>query len=318
MNKTRPLILLAIGLLLLTAACTRPAPATPAPEPTEVPPTQEESGPYPPPVTLTPPPTETPLPTSHPEEPTATPAATEPPPTQPVTPGGPTPTPVPPTNTPAATDTPTATPTATLPPFNAKASLGDPDFRDPMGQSSDINWARDGEMPDTDNIRLKLEDGQLVVIGRKILFDTWWFSWPFLQDFFIQMDVETDTCSGKDAYGLILRGPARDTGDTWGYIVAFSCDGSYMVRRVDSANPYTAVDLIPWTSNVNILPGPNQSNRLGVEVDGDTLTIFANNYQIAQLTDSKYREGRIGVYVQAANTVNFTYRVNEIAYWELE
>jgi hypothetical protein len=251
-------------------------------------------------------------------DPTATPLPTQPQATQPAGTAEPTATQVPATATAVPTNTPVASPTATLPPFNAKASLGNPDFRDPMGSSSDINWARDGEMPDSDNLRLKLEDNQLIVIGRRPYFDTWWFSWPFLEDFFMQMDIETVTCSGKDAYGLILRGPARDTGDTWGYIVAFSCDGHYRVRRVDSANPYAFVDLVPWTANVNIKTGSNQENRLGVEVDGRKITIYANNFQIAELTDSEYSEGRFGIFVMSGPTVNFKYFVNEVAYWELE
>ena len=75
---------------------------------------------------------------------------------------------------------------------------------------------------------------------------------------------------------------------------------------------------LPWTPNANIKTGSSQENRLGVEVDGRTITIYANNFQIAQLTDSEYSEGRFGIFVQSGPTVNFKYFVNEVAYWELE
>lgn len=303
-------------LMLTLAACTRPAPATPQPTPTETLVSQGETDPYPAPETLTPPPTDTPFPTqgatssptSEPTQAQATEGATQ----------AATATSAPATETPAATSTNTPTPTATLPPFNPKTSLGEPDFRDQMTANSDINWERDGEMPDTDNIRLRLEDDRLEVIGRRIQFDTWWFSWPTLADFFIQMEAETEDCGGKDAYGLILRGPPRDAGDTWGYIVAFSCDGHYLVRRVDSADPYQWVDLIPWTPSDHINTGPDEANRIGVELEGDTLTVYANHFQIAQIEDDNYDEGRIGVFVNAGQTVNFRYYVDELSYWEFD
>ncbi len=317
----KPYALMVLGLLLILSACTRPAPPVPVLDPTEVPqtggetptgqaPTSEQpsTDPYPAPETLTPPPTSTPFPTSVAAEPTAT----QVPPTQGA---AATTTSAPPTT--AATNTPGPTATPTLPPFNPKASLGSPTFRDPMGPTSNINWSSDGVLPDTDNIELELEDDQLLVTGRNIQFDTWWFSWPTMDDFFIQMEVETDQCSGRDAYGLILRGPPKGTGDAWGYIVALSCDGQYLVRRVDSANPYLWVDLVPWTSNVNIKTGSDKTNSLGVEMVGGRIRVYANQFQIAQINDSSYDEGRYGVYINAGQTVNFTYRVEEISYWDL-
>jgi hypothetical protein len=188
-----------------------------------------------------------------------------------------------------------------------------------MKDFSEINWKGEtGDLPDTDNLKLALEDDALEVTGKNLFFDTWWFSWPVLEDFFLEMDVTTGACSGRDAYGVILRGPLRGTGNTWGYIVSFSCDGSVLVRRVDDAFPYTAVDLVPWTSNVNINAGAQKSNTLGIEANGDTLTIYANNLQIAKIVDAKYGEGRYGVFVSPAQTANFTYEVDEIRYWDLD
>ncbi len=285
-------------------------------------PGDSQGGPYPI-VTLTPPPTNTPLPTSPPEEPTTVPPAgatavsTEPAPTT-----GPVATATgaaAATATTAPTQTPASSPTATLPPFDPSAALGPADFTDPMKQFSEINWEGEtGTLPDTENIKLALEGETLEVTGKKLFFDTWWFSWPVLEDFFFEMDVTTGSCSGRDAYGVILRGPLRGTGNTWGYIISFSCDGSVLVRRVDDADPYTVVDLIPWTANPNIKAGAQKSNTIGIEANGDTITIYANNFQIAKIVDTKYGDGRYGVFVSAAQTSNFTYEVDEIRYWDLD
>ena len=304
-----PLLIL---LALLAAACNRPAPASPTTTATEVS-IEAATQPYPAPITLTPPPTNTAAPTNPPVQPTNT----QPPPTQPPA-SGPTATQAQAQATTAATNTPGPTATPTGPAFNPYSSLGQPTFQDPMtSPSSEKNWERDGELPDDDVIQLAFEDGFMEVTGRKMLFQTWWFTWPFLENFFIAMDANTGQCSGRDAYGLIMRGPPRDTGDAWGYIVAFTCDGRYMVQRLDSFKPFTAAELVPWTAAASINTGSNQINRISVEADGSTLTIYANNFQVAQVTDSKFSEGRYGVWVMAGDTVNYTYLVDQISYWDL-
>ncbi len=318
MRKTYVIVFI---FAVLLAACVRPAPAN-TPAPTTAAPEEPQGVPYPV-VTLTPPPTNTPLPTSPPDQPTtAPPAGQTAVPTEALPTTGPVATATEgaaATATTAPTQTPAASPTATLPPFDPSAGFGPPDFRDSMKAFSEINWeGQSGTLPDDKNIKLALVDDALRVTGKKLFFDTWWFSWPVLEDFFIEMDVTTGACSGRDAYGMILRGPLRGTGNTWGYIVSFSCDGSLLLRRVDDADPYTVVDLIPWTANVNIKTGSEKTNTLGIEANGDTLTIYANNFQIAKIVDTKYGEGRYGVFVSPAQTSNFTYDVEEIRYWDLD
>jgi hypothetical protein len=321
-----PMLVLIFVVVLLLAACTRPAP--PSTPPPSLTPEEAQIQPYPVEATLTPHPTNTALPTLPVEEateviqpteaPTDEPSAEAPEATDPA--ASPTATTAAPTEIPAATNTPVASPTATLPPVDPVSAFGPADFTDPMRDfASETNWRDEGfEMPDTDFIQLTIEDDELAVTGKIQYFDTWYFTWPVLDDFYLKMDVSTDTCTGRDAYGLITRGPLRGTGESWGYIVAFSCDGQFLLRRVDSADPYATVDLVPWTSNENIKSGPNQTNILGFEAQGDTLTIYANNFQIAQIEDDKYGQGRYGVFVSGAQTPNFTYQVDELSYWDLQ
>jgi len=49
----------------------------------------------------------------------------------------------------------------------------------------------------------------------------------------------------------------------------------------------------------------------------ETLTIYGNGYQLAQVKDNKYSQGRLGVFVRAVNTSNYTFRLTRLAYWIL-
>lgn len=304
-------------LLVLVAACTIPttpsAPATLTSPPeelataaaTETPPepTVEPSA-TPPPATETPastPEIATPLPTASAAIlPSVTPVTEQP-------------------GTPSSTPSPTQPPTPSGPPLDPNSTWGSPKLSDAMRPGTEINWAgEDGEMPDTDNIRLVLEDDHLLVTGKKWGFDTWWFSWPDVSDFYLEMTVKTETCKGSDAYGFVVRGPLRGAKPTRGYIVAFSCDGKYLLRRVDGTDPYQSIDLIPWTASSLIHSGSKQTNIIGIEADGGALSVYANRYKVAQFNDDRYSKGRYGVYVRVGETPSYTYKVDELAYWVIE
>jgi hypothetical protein len=187
-----------------------------------------------------------------------------------------------------------------------------------MDQSSFDNWAGgDGLLPDSQYLRLELRDGELFVTGKQFGFETWWFSWPFITDFYLESKVDSGTCTGKDAYGVILRGPDKGATNAYGYMIGFSCDGSYRVSRLDSSNPFASTELIPWTKSAAIPAGADQEVFVGIKVVGDEFTIYANRYEIVTFTDARYPAGRYGVYVFAGGTVGYTYVVDELAYWIL-
>jgi hypothetical protein len=291
MKKRRTMVLFAS--LLILSACTLPAPGVPSgPTPISIFPTSttEPQGSVVPSASETPPPSAT-LPTT-------------------------------PTETLAPTTTGTASPTVTQPPagtrVDATAAYGAPAWTDPMSADSLDNWSTGGLLPDTDNIRLALADGFLTVTGKNLLFDTWWFTWPEVTDFVLEMTVRVGSCSGLDSYGVIFRGPPRGVTPGHGYIAAFSCDGRYQVRRVDTTNPYTFVDLVGWTQTTAIRAGSNQTNVLGVRADGGTLTIYANGFRLSELTDNRFVEGRYGVFVRSGAEAVFTYSVDQIVHWVLE
>ena len=123
--------------------------------------------------------------------------------------------------------------------------------------------------------------------------------------------------SGKDEYGLIVRGPAHGAGVSYGYIIAFSCDGNYRIARLDSADPFSATDLVSQRQSDHIQVGADQKNVIDVKAEGPKLTIYANGYQIAEVSDSVFLKGRYGLFVQAVDTAYYTYQPLELAYWDL-
>jgi hypothetical protein len=133
----------------------------------------------------------------------------------------------------------------------------------------------------------------------------------------MEMTAETDACAGKDSYGMILRGPEHGAGKSFGYIFAFSCDGAFQITRLDSISPYSAVTLVGWTSSPYILAGSYQQNVLGIKMDGKVLTLYANGYQLTEVSDNVYNSGRYGLYIAPDASTDFTYRVVKMEYWLL-
>ena len=182
-----------------------------------------------------------------------------------------------------------------------------------------LEWATSetGKLPDNTHIKLNFKDGKLYVTGKQVDFSTWWFTWHSLKDFYLEMSFDTQQCLGSDAYGMIFRGPEHLAGESYGYVVAFSCDGYFWIFRLDGADPWDATDLISWTKSDAIKAGSKAENLMAVRAEGKTLTFFANGRQLAQVTDDEYSQGRFGVFVRSSEEGDYTYRVKKVAYWVL-
>ncbi|MBN2147386.1 MAG: hypothetical protein JW726_08355 [Anaerolineales bacterium] len=203
--------------------------------------------------------------------------------------------------------------------FDPYVSYGEPDYLDPMAGGNFTEWAspESGTLPDNSYIQLAFKDYKLYVTGKQLGFSTWWFTWHSLEDFYLETTFDTEDCSGKDAYGMIIRGPEHKAGVSYGYVVAFSCDGSYWIFRLDGADPWDAEDLVAWSKSDYINSGSDKQNVMGIQAEGNIITVYANGYQIAQVTDDEFGQGRFGVFVSPAVTQPYTYRVTKIAYWVL-
>jgi hypothetical protein len=227
----------------------------------------------------------------------------------------------------AALSQPTATlsgPTATLSPtpitgFDPYTVYGKPKYQNRMQVANLREWAQPDSdvLPDTGDVRLQFKDGQLYVTGKRPDFSTWWFSYHTLADAYIEMTFNSENCSGEDAYGIIFRGPPHLAGESFGYVVSFTCNGNLWVYRLDGIDPWQAEDLVAEEQIDAIKSGSNEQNVLGVQAQGSRITIFANGDQVAQVDDDHFRQGRLGVFVRAAGTGDYTYRVTNFAYWIL-
>jgi hypothetical protein len=203
--------------------------------------------------------------------------------------------------------------------FNPLTTYGNPTFDDPMDGKNINDWIdlATGLLPNTKYIKIFETNNKFYVMDKVEGFITWYFTWHKLGDFYLQSTFNSGKCSGKDAYGLIIRGPEHQAGVSYGYVAAFSCDGSLWVYRLDDASPYTATDLISWTPSQYILNGENKENMMGIKAIGNTLTIYANGHQIGQVTDSKYKAGRYGLFISPEVTKDYTYQVVHMLYWDL-
>jgi hypothetical protein len=216
-----------------------------------------------------------------------------------------------------ATSTP-ITPTPSGAVFDPNNLYGKPLMVDPMDSSSIGNWKSSGVLPNSEYLQIFLDDNQINVTGKKPGFSTWFFSWPTLKDFNLQLKVNSGECIGKDEYGLIVRGPAHGAGVSYGYIVAFSCDGNFRVTRLDSANPFSVTDLVSQRQSDHIQAGAEKQNVIDVMAQGNKLTVYANGHQVAEVSDSVFLKGRYGLFVQGVDTVYYTYQPLELAYWVLD
>lgn len=247
-------------------------------------------------------------------QPTSAPSSTEPAPSPspllPTTAQTATSTPPPPASStpPVTAAPPTATPepSSTPPSTDPKLSLGDPTFQDKF--SSDKNWAL---AADKHSDMYIMDDQLFMKAFNPDRFDSWALTWPKITNFYIEMTAKTETCSGLDHYGLMLR--AKQDATT-GYLFGLSCDGQFSFRKWDGTRYTKFVD---WTKNSAIIKGSNKTNRLGIKAEGNHFTLYANGEELTDLRDNSYNSGFFGVFIGAAETVNFTTAVSEMDYWEL-
>lgn len=208
---------------------------------------------------------------------------------------------------------PTSTAVATLTPAadDIAAALGEPDYRNPLDNGRGFGL---GEPYDDDNVRIAVENGALSITGKD---DNGWHSWrltsPKLGDAYIEATVRTRNCSGDDLYGLVARAPDYESGK--GYYFAFTCDGRYTLGKWVEQG---ISDMIDYTQNAAILAGSNQTNRIGIRMEGRKLGLYANGKLLQEIEDTSFEEaGYYGVFIAPNDTAGFTADYDQIAYWTL-
>jgi len=208
-----------------------------------------------------------------------------------------------PTSTPTLEMTPTSTPEA--------------DPRQELGNSAWGAVFEDGTETwfqyDHENGSAQVRDGKLVLTSKKANgYDNWSMSYPPMTDFYLEVRFTTGPeCAGKDRFGIFFRAPDS----THGYLYNVSCDGAYQVREW---NGEAFTQLVGWTLDEHIIPGPEVEHRLGVWAQGDQYQLYVNGFQVGEFSDDTYvDEGTFGVAHAASDTPGFSVDVTEAKAWEL-
>jgi LysM repeat protein len=149
--------------------------------------------------------------------------------------------------------------------------------------------------------------------------DGWRITRPHVENYYLEMTVRTgEECLGGDRYGLFVNLPldpdAPHTGNQYGV----TCNGHYFLRTWHAG---TGSWLIRPTPHDAINTGAEQTNRLGIMIEGAQMTLFINGQRITEVSDDTYAGvGRFGIFVGAPDpeTEEFTIYVDEIAYWNLQ
>ncbi len=208
------------------------------------------------------------------------------------------------------TPTPSASPTATSLPDDPKLSLGLPSFAETFDTKSSFGL----QSPYSDDaVTMSVSDGALNMVSSRTQGGIRWrLTYPTPGNFYLEGTFTTVVCSGSDYYGLVLKSPSYTDGI--GYYYGLTCDGQFAFFSMNGASERNY--LVNWTANPTILSGANQTNRIGVMVNGDKFSLYVNGKFIQDVTDSRYKQnGHFGVFISAIETSNFTVRVDDINEW---
>ena len=211
-----------------------------------------------------------------------------------------------------ATTTPDLTPSPTPPPLSPDdprygLNLAAPYYWDDF--SNDLTWVG----PNFDGAMNVWEDGRLRAtdfLADKFL---WWSTTiPDIDagNLYVEVTAEVGECAGKDATGMAVR--VEPVNRDSGYMLEFSCDGSYRIRKLVSGTIQT---LYAWTPSDLILSGSNSTNVLGFLAEGTTLTVFANGEVLSSVEDSTFFLGNFGLYSDAALTPGLTVYFDDFNLW---
>lgn len=219
-----------------------------------------------------------------------------------------------PTISPEPTSTPTLTPTAAMTPTPTLAA-GDP--RQGLGQPTWVERFEDGkEWPlyEDSHARFEIgEDGLVMTAFNPDFYNSWVLNWRKADNLYLEATGRMSACDGRDSFGLMFRASRSEQGYV-GYLFGVSCDGRYSLRAWDGE---TMVKIVDWSRHGGLPAGGDTERRIGVWADGATIRLYGQGELLAEVSDGRHDAGLFGLYVGAADTVDFTVTVCELAYWDL-
>jgi hypothetical protein len=202
-------------------------------------------------------------------------------------------------------------PTLTSTPADFAAQLGAPIYSNSL--DSGKAFGIDSTGYDDGYTRITLSDGAMVMSSYAA---NGWRSWRLsdrgMSNYYLEGTFTTQTCAGRDQYGLVFRSPDYATGE--GFYFGVTCEGKYALLLSDGTHIQALID---WTPSDKIKVGSNQTNRLGVLVEGSGISLFINGEKVNETSNSTYLDAtKVGVYFLALNTPGFTVELDQFNMWK--
>jgi hypothetical protein len=169
-----------------------------------------------------------------------------------------------------------------------------PAMNDPL--SGPDNFGLDNYTGTGGNTSCAFKQGQLHSVAQPTYFSPCYAKATNYQDFVLQAKM---TIISGHSGGVVFR--ADSTNDK-GYQFRISTDGTYILNRIildSQGNILSDGETVASGSSTYVLKGTNQTNQLGVLVQGNTLSLFINGKYVDSATDTTYHSGQVGVYVDS-------------------
>lgn len=113
-----------------------------------------------------------------------------------------------------------------------------------------------------------------------------------LGDFYLEMTIRPDLCSGDDEAGFLFR-----VVDPLNYYrFSLTCQGGARVTRIVEGGE---VALMPVTETFAAFPGALVENQIAVLTSGSVMTFFINGTEVFTVQDATFVTGGLGVYVHS-------------------
>jgi hypothetical protein len=189
--------------------------------------------------------------------------------------------------------------------------LGEPWFSDTFTSGTAFGLS---EPYEDESIRIEVKNGAMVFTSLRAKGGLRWrLTSRNPQNQYLEGTFSTLNCTGADQYGLVVRAPSYSDGI--GYYFGVTCSGQFYLLRWDAQGQNSIVNL---TSEDKIIAGPNQTNRLGILLDGTTIRLYVNGSLVKELSDDVITDkGYIGAFISAREDPGFTVQLEQIKLWTL-
>ncbi len=139
-------------------------------------------------------------------------------------------------------------------------------------------------------------------------------------DVYAEVHLDTSACPAAGLAGLMVRVDALDAAAPQdGIVFAVSCDlAVWQALRLAGDSDYVNIGGAIIRSEAVAAAEIGSHPTLGLQADGDTLTLYLNGVQLATVTaDAASAEGQIGLFVAAPASSDATARFSGFTIWAL-